>query len=102
MRVYPTLILADAAQDVGGKLYILGGGWTITNAPTPPSAVAVYLRLVGAEQTRNTESGSTWSTPRALPLRLTKGRACRHPWSSRELSKQRGGRARRPISFHPS
>jgi len=23
------MLLADAAQTVGGKLYILGGGWTI-------------------------------------------------------------------------
>jgi hypothetical protein len=35
-----TMLLADAAQEVGGKLYILGGGWSIagTNAP---SAIAM-------------------------------------------------------------
>jgi hypothetical protein len=29
-----TMLLADAAQAVDGKLYILGGGWTITG-PDP-------------------------------------------------------------------
>ena len=35
-----TLLLADAAQVVSGKLYLLGGGWSICSAPTPPMAVA--------------------------------------------------------------
>ena len=31
-----TLMLADSAQAVGGKLYILGGGWSLTG-PEPAS-----------------------------------------------------------------
>lgn|SRR2546425_125386 len=38
-----TVLLADAAQAVGGKLYILGGGWSVTAAPTPPSAIAIKI-----------------------------------------------------------
>lgn len=44
------LILADAAQVVGNKLYLLGGGWDLltVNQPFPatqPGAVAVSLRV---------------------------------------------------------
>lgn len=31
------LMLADAAQVVGGKLFLLGGGWTIWRAPSYPT-----------------------------------------------------------------
>lgn len=34
------MLLADSAQEVGGKLYILGGGWSITTGGTP-SAIAI-------------------------------------------------------------
>jgi hypothetical protein len=37
------ILLADAAQTAGGKLYILGGGWSITSTPTPPSALAIKI-----------------------------------------------------------
>jgi hypothetical protein len=36
-----TMMLADSAQEVGGKLYILGGGWSITGPVPGPSALAV-------------------------------------------------------------
>lgn len=39
------MLLADAAQNVNGKLYILGGGWTVTRTPTPPMAVAIKLEI---------------------------------------------------------
>jgi hypothetical protein len=43
-----TLILCDAAQaDAFGKLHILGAGWSMTSSPTPPSAVAVLLKIPG-------------------------------------------------------
>jgi hypothetical protein len=38
-----TLLLADAAQVVGAKLYILGGGWRVTGPGFGPAAlVAVF------------------------------------------------------------
>lgn len=40
-----TLMLCDSAQAVGGKLYILGGGWSITGPMPAPSAVALYLQI---------------------------------------------------------
>jgi hypothetical protein len=40
-----TMMLADAAQAVGGKLYILGGGWSITGPDPHPSAIALYIKV---------------------------------------------------------
>jgi hypothetical protein len=38
-----TMLLADAAEAVNGKLYILGGGWSITGPQPTPSAIAVKI-----------------------------------------------------------
>ncbi len=43
MRV--TMMLADAGQEVGGKLYILGGGWSVTGPNPMPSAVIVKIDI---------------------------------------------------------
>lgn len=44
-----TLMLADSAQAVQGKLYILGGGWDTTmldaNGLVPPSALAALIQV---------------------------------------------------------
>jgi hypothetical protein len=40
-----TMILADAAQVQSGKLYILGGGWSITGPNPSPSALAVKIEV---------------------------------------------------------
>jgi hypothetical protein len=42
-----TLLLCDAAEEVGGKLYILGGGWSLLRVPdTPvPMALAVLISV---------------------------------------------------------
>jgi hypothetical protein len=40
------LLLCDAAvADPGGKLHMLGAGWSITSSPTSPQAVAVMLKI---------------------------------------------------------
>ncbi|MGD0343746.1 MAG: hypothetical protein ABSB55_02130 [Acidimicrobiales bacterium] len=41
MRV--TLLLCDAAQVADGKLYILGGGWSLIGPDPTPSAVAMKV-----------------------------------------------------------
>lgn len=38
------LILADAAQTIEGKLYLLGGGWTVTGPNPVPQAVAAIIQ----------------------------------------------------------
>jgi hypothetical protein len=40
-----TMLLADAAQTVGGKLYILGGGWTICGPGPAVMALAIKLEI---------------------------------------------------------
>jgi len=37
------MLLADSAQVADGKLYILGGGWSITGPDPVPSAVAIKV-----------------------------------------------------------
>ena len=40
-----TMLLADAAQAMGGKLYLLGGGWSITGPDPTPSAIAIKIEV---------------------------------------------------------
>ena len=37
------MLLADAAQEVGGKLYILGGGWSVTGPDPTPMGIALKI-----------------------------------------------------------
>ena len=39
-----TMLLCDAAEESGGKLYILGGGWSVVNGAAP-MALAVKLSV---------------------------------------------------------
>lgn len=47
-----TLLLCDAAQAINGKLYILGGGWSITGPMPVPSAVALKIDVPWSEANR--------------------------------------------------
>jgi hypothetical protein len=40
-----TLMLADAAQAVDNKLYILGGGWSVTGPEPVPFAIAIKVEV---------------------------------------------------------
>ena len=39
------MLLADAAQAVDNKLYVLGGGWSVTGPAPTPSALALYIKV---------------------------------------------------------
>jgi len=39
------MLLCDAAQVADGKLYVLGGGWSITGPDPAPSAIAVKIEV---------------------------------------------------------
>lgn len=39
------MLLADAAQAVNGKLYILGGGWTLIGPEPASSAIAILIEV---------------------------------------------------------
>jgi len=47
-----TIMLADFAQAVNGKLYIMGGGWSIAGPQTNPSAIAVKIEVPWNEANR--------------------------------------------------
>ena len=47
-----TMMLADSAQAVQGKLYILGGGWSLTGPQPSPSAIAVLISVPWNETNR--------------------------------------------------
>ena len=44
-----TMLLADAAQEVNGKLYVLGGGWSVTGPDIPPMSLAIKLDVPWSE-----------------------------------------------------
>ena len=39
------MLLCDAAQVADGKLYILGGGWSVTGPEPAPSAIAIKIEV---------------------------------------------------------
>lgn len=47
-----TMMLADHAQVAEGKMFISGGGWSVTGTPTQPSALAVLLQVPWADANR--------------------------------------------------
>lgn len=46
------MMLCDHAQVAGGKLFISGGGWSVTTTPTQNSAVALLIRVPWGEANR--------------------------------------------------
>jgi hypothetical protein len=47
-----TILLADAAQAIDNKLYVLGGGWSVTGPDPSPSALAIALKVPWDEANR--------------------------------------------------
>jgi hypothetical protein len=47
-----TLLLCDAAEAINGKLYILGGGWSITGPMPVPFALALRIEVPWSEANR--------------------------------------------------
>ena len=47
------MMLCDAAQVADGKLYILGGGWSITGPDPAPSAIAIKVEVGWHEADRS-------------------------------------------------
>lgn len=45
MPFHVTMILADAAQALNNKLFILGGGWSVTGPDPIPSAIARHIKV---------------------------------------------------------
>jgi hypothetical protein len=47
-----TMMLADAAQEAGTKLYVLGGGWSFTGPDVPAMALAILIEVPWHETNR--------------------------------------------------
>ncbi|MDE2059679.1 MAG: hypothetical protein KGL31_06080 [candidate division NC10 bacterium] len=47
-----TMLLADAAQAIDNKLYILGGGWSIIGPDPAPSAIALKIEVPWTDTNR--------------------------------------------------
>jgi hypothetical protein len=52
MAMMATILLADAAQAIDNKLYLLGGGWSVTGPDPTPSALAIALKVPWDEANR--------------------------------------------------
>jgi hypothetical protein len=55
VQMMATLLLADAAQAIDNKLYVLGGGWSVTGPDATPSALAISLKVPWDEANRRHE-----------------------------------------------
>jgi hypothetical protein len=40
-----TMLLCDAADEAGGKLYVLGGGWSVLQRPNVPTPMALAIMI---------------------------------------------------------
>jgi hypothetical protein len=65
-----TMMLADAAQAVGGKLYILGGGWSITSPDGIPSAIALKIEVPWDEANRQHRFSLTLVNADGQPVQI--------------------------------
>jgi hypothetical protein len=65
-----TLLLADSAQAVNGKLYILGGGWSITGPDPAPSAIAIKIDVPWDEANKRHVFGLTLLNEDGQPVKV--------------------------------
>lgn len=40
------MLLCDAATESGGKLFVLGGGWSVVHVPNIPTPMALAIKLM--------------------------------------------------------
>jgi hypothetical protein len=71
-----TLMLADSAQAVNGKLYILGGGWSITNASNLTMSIAIKLEVPWIEANTRHNLKLILVTEDETPVKMEDGRNC--------------------------
>jgi hypothetical protein len=63
-----TILLCDAAEAVNGKLYILGGGWSVTGPAPAPSALAIKIDVPWTEANRKIPLVVQLVTADGLPM----------------------------------
>ena len=95
-----TMLLCDSAQVADGKLYILGGGWSVTGPMPVPSAVAIKLEVDWHELSRDAPLGAVLGGRRR---RRGHDRDARGRPARRDARRLRGRPARRASPrAHPS
>lgn len=66
------LILCDAAQaDSGGKIHMLGAGWSVTSSPTAPHAVAILVKVPWDRANEKIHGTLTLVDPDGHPIELS-------------------------------
>jgi len=65
-----TMLLADSAQAVGGKLYILGGGWSIAGPEPLVMAVAIKIEVPWDQANRRHTMTLSLLTADGQPVRV--------------------------------
>jgi len=65
-----TMMLADSAQAIENKLYILGGGWSITGPEPSPSAIALQIKVPWTETNKRHEMRLELLDPDGQPVAL--------------------------------
>jgi len=69
-----TMLLCDAAQEVGGKLYILGGGWSVLKAEVPaPMALAIKVSVPWDQTNERHQLSLTLKDADGRPIDLGEG-----------------------------
>jgi hypothetical protein len=89
------MMLADSAQAVQGKLYVLGGGWTITGPGPAPSAIAAIIEVPWNDANRRFKFELALLTADAQPVIVPT------PLGDRPLLIEGQFEAARPLGLKP-
>lgn len=65
-----TMLLADSAQAVDGKLYILGGGWSVTGPGPSAFAIAMKIEVPWDEANRRHKLQLSLADTDAQPVKI--------------------------------
>lgn len=65
-----TMLLADSAQAVGGKLYILGGGWSTTGPEPAVMALAIKIEVPWDQANRRHAMTLSLQTADGQPVKV--------------------------------
>jgi len=66
--VEANILLCDAAEAINGKLYILGGGWSVTGPAPTPSALAIKIDVPWTDANRKVPLAVELLTADGLPV----------------------------------
>lgn len=96
-----TMLLCDSAQAVNGKLYVLGGGWTLTGPDPTPSALAILIDVPWDEANKEHRLKLALVTEDGRPVNILTGPAGERPLeigAAFEIGRPAGHRAGTPLS----